>query len=151
MVYKSPTQPYCRVCGKAIAKYTRHVWVKPEASRSHGGTFGETMYFTPEDYPLSKADCQRLTNLQVISVNYQTLYKEKPDGSWLYEDGERVVDRKVIYYFGTWDGESYRDEFFCNGDHAKQFAYMAARTYPLLRSTTAADAERMRKATGKAA
>jgi hypothetical protein len=52
--------------------------------------------------PQTKAEAQKLTNLKVISVRRCS-------------EGIDMV--------GVWDGESYVDEFFCNGKHALNYAY----------------------------
>ena len=36
MAFKSPTQPYCRMCGKAIAKRTGTVWLEKPGSSMIG-------------------------------------------------------------------------------------------------------------------
>lgn len=57
--------------------------------------------------PVDKAECQRLTNDRITSVR-------------------RSADGSAISKFTTWDGETYVDRFFCNGDHARSFAYVMA-------------------------
>jgi hypothetical protein len=123
MVYKAETQPYCRVCGKAIAKHVVTVWIeKADADRTHHRDSWYSRHAYADNIK-SKADCQRLTNHKVVSVHY-----------W----------KEDVRRFGEWDGESYVDEYFCNGAHARDFAYMAAREYPGLRTQDAANAEKAR-------
>jgi len=69
-----------------------------------------------ETAPKTMADCQKLTNETVVSVEYQY----ETDSNY-----ERT-GRRVVHSYSTWDGESYKDEFFCNGEHAKYFGYAAA-------------------------
>ena len=103
MSYRSTTQPLCRYCGKAIAKYTT------------------THFIDRKDQQLtSKADCQKLTNEKVVSVRYGPRYQ--PDSHLL-----DYQHQDIVWAYSTWDGESYADEFFCNGTHAKDFGYAAAR------------------------
>lgn len=59
--------------------------------------------------PKTKAEAQRLINGAIVSVS-------------------RSVDRTELWKATSWDGESWLDEFFCNNDHARQFAYAAARS-----------------------
>ena len=99
MSYRSKQPPHCRYCGKPIPKYTN------------------THFFswTDDAAPLSLADCQQLTNQQVVSVRYGPSYRNG-----------QCTGRQIRVY-STWDGESYRDQFFCNDNHAKLFGYAAAR------------------------
>lgn len=101
------TQPLCRYCGKPIRKSTRHNYVV-RARQPHMTDNAFARYVVCDELPQTKAECQKLVNEQVVSVkrHYQ-------------------VD-KGIASFGTWDGESYVDKFFCNGDHARKFAYKCA-------------------------
>ena len=99
MTFKSPTQPLCRYCAKPIPKATTFVWF------GQGERQGQQ--------PTSKAGAQRLVNEQVISVSWHR-YLNNPE-------------RDHIASVGAWDGESYRDEFFCTQAHAVAFAYAAVR------------------------
>jgi hypothetical protein len=110
MTYKSPKQPHCLWCGTRIAKATtRHNVVTPAMWRQ---SFREAYASMPKTI----ADCHKLTNEKVVSVDYQ------------YEQDYNFerTGRRVVHSYSTWDGESYQDEFFCNGDHARQFGYAAA-------------------------
>lgn len=110
MAHKGVTRPHCRFCGKAIAKYTVNNWVEPEPRDTHRPN-NWTRYVYHHGTPLtSKADCQRHSNNPVVSVQYN--------------------DSNNVRSFSTWDGETYRDPYFCSGKCAQQFAYMMARTYP---------------------
>ena len=102
-MFKSKTQPLCRWCGKAIAKRTDYHYVS--------GQIGSGVNFNK---PVVREDIR--TNQQITSIKY------------CYETDRNYerTGRRTIYAYNTWDGESYVDEFFCNGDHAKTFGYAAA-------------------------
>jgi hypothetical protein len=104
MAVKLKKQPHCRWCGKAIAKHTESHFIK---------NWGVSAFTTNQ--LVTREDCTMLTNLLVLSVKYH------------YEtiDGERTGRRTVMSY-NTWDGESYVDEYFCSGEHAKSMGYAAA-------------------------
>ncbi len=102
-MFKSQTQPLCRWCGKRIAKRTNHRPV---------GRIGTYDF----DRPTTVEDCKKLTNEQIVSVKYH------------YETDTNYdrTGRRTIYSYNTWDGQSYADEYFCNGEHARWFGYAAA-------------------------
>lgn len=106
-------QPYCRWCGKPIAKLTHSVWVREESvgEPRHGH-----IYTGKGKRLRSKQECQAFTNQIVISVKY-TEEREGYDGP--------VIGR-YVYSFNVWDGETYTDRYFCNGEHAKAMGYAAA-------------------------
>jgi hypothetical protein len=108
--FKSTVQPLCLWCHKPIPKdTTRHNVVEPAMwSQSFKDRF--------ETAPKTMADCQKLTNEKVVSVDYQ----------YETDDNYDRTGRRVIHHYWTWDGETYKDQFFCNGDHAKNFGYAAA-------------------------
>lgn len=105
MSVKLKKQPYCRWCGKPIAKRTTNhcLW-----------KFG-----TGVDYnnPVTLDDCRKKTNEQVVSVKY-SYYTD--------EEGNTSKTMRSVYSYNTWDGESYVDEYFCNGQHARNLGYAAA-------------------------
>lgn len=107
MIYKSETQPLCRYCAKAISKRTETVFF--------GRNVGGTMLDARLEQPQSRAEAQAVLNQQVVSVHWR---ESVVDGAWK----RAFIDRVSI-----WDGESYDDEFFCSGSHARQFGYAAAR------------------------
>lgn len=119
MTYKSAIRPLCRYCGKGIAKKTtRHC-------------FGQATHNAPTRYwvnhtetPANKAEAQRYLNEAIVSVRggYGGLH------------------------CGTWDGESWEDEFFCTGECAKGFGYFAMR-HPAAQTKAYADAVRKQRAT----
>jgi hypothetical protein len=106
MSVKLKRQPLCRYCGKAIAKWTDQHRV--------GGVLVPKAAF---DNPTTIEDCRKMTNETVVSVKYH--YETDIN----YEK----TGRRTVYTYNTWDGESYVDEYFCNGDHAKSMGYAAAR------------------------
>lgn len=120
--------PLCRYCGKAIAKKTQDVYVHHSSLRGSKYHRDESWcshaYF--DDMPRSKADIERQENRQVVSLRYDDSYHIRQDPeldiTTRAPDPGRVVDR-----YSVWDGESYVDEYFCNGDHARRFGYVMAR------------------------
>jgi hypothetical protein len=108
VAYRSATRPHCMQCGKAIAKFTDTVWVRsyPEARAP-----GLSRHILGPVY--SKAECQARVNEEVVSVSY-----------WVHAEGE---ERRHITHFSIWDGESWKDPFFCNGTCCQQYAYRMAR------------------------
>jgi hypothetical protein len=117
MAFKSPTQPLCRYCGQGIRKHTERHYVRTEKDR--GGMPRDTKV-VPERIR-SKAECQKLTNEQVVSVQYS---EDREYNPYSYES---AVKDRYVSSFTTWDGESWEDEFFCNGQHAAYFGYASAR------------------------
>lgn len=111
MPYQSKEQPYCRMCGKPIKKHVRTVWVESTTADRQYHRSSEFSRHAYADDVRTKADCQRLTNGHVVSVNRS----HKPE---------------FIRRFGEWDGESYLDKHFCGGPCTTSFAYMMARDYP---------------------
>jgi hypothetical protein len=111
MRHRSNSQPYCINCGDRIRKYT---------TAHHFSTLGmkdtEFSKTHPLPNPKTKAECQRLTNQQVVSLRY----------SQNYDDG-KPVGKRWVYSFTSWDGETYEDAFFCSGTCATDFAYACAR------------------------
>lgn len=105
-MFNSDTQPLCRYCGKGIAKHIRFVWIEHEAKPHHKANTHWRHVVAPEGLR-TKADCQPHTNGTVVSV-------------------QRAMNPEFIRSFGEWDGQSWKDQFFCNGSHAQRFAYFAA-------------------------
>jgi hypothetical protein len=108
-------QPLCRFCGGKIRKRVRTVWLyTPSQAKGRSLTADDySRHVVVDELPRSKQDCMRLTNQAIVSVSR----------GWADTDG-------YITRFNEWDGESYVDPFFCNGDHARKFAYAAARAKP---------------------
>lgn len=108
-----PLPPLCRWCGKAIPKKTRTLHFEATEHPSHKSV-AEWADYSYGPRPATKAEAQTRTNALVVSV-------------------QRVgygTDATLIRSVGTWDGESYRDPYFCNGDHARSFGYMMAKEHP---------------------
>ena len=105
MAFKSRTPPLCHCCGKPIPKQNDWHFVSNTGEISHGYNIAGPLY--------SKADCQRKTNHRVISLSYRTPFTTK-------------AEQRSVASFTTWDGESYKDEFFCSGPCIERFAYLMA-------------------------
>jgi hypothetical protein len=110
-------QPLCRYCGKAIRKKTETI--------RFGCADGDAARFAHmrTERPRDKAEAQRYGNGQVVSVRYsETACITVPGG------GSHKVTRvpRYVEEASYWDGESYVDWAFCNGDHARRFGYSAA-------------------------
>lgn len=116
MAFKFQTQPLCRYCGRPIAKYTERFRFGPD-HRSIGDDARTDIK------PRSKVEAQRHINGQIVSVHWTMKRKSNDWRDVDYDEQERAYISAVT----AWDGESYVDPFFCNGDHAKRFAYAAAR------------------------
>lgn len=118
MTFRSKTQPFCRWCGKKIAKYTV----------SHRTP--KTSYKFDENELVTLADVRKLTNEQIVSVKYhyeEEHYEDLTPGELYAKKWKRHANgRRSVYIYSTWDGETYVDEFFCNGEHARDFGYAAA-------------------------
>jgi hypothetical protein len=117
--YKFQRQPLCRFCGGPIPKATVRVEIKKERTEYDKPSENWQYAYHHGRAPTSKAAAQTLVNQQVVGVSYRKLRDRK---------GE-VIGREIDHVT-TWDGESYVDPFFCNGNHAKDFAYMMARSFP---------------------
>jgi len=123
-------RPLCRYCGKPIPKRTTTLRFVDEL-KSHMTNDQFTIYVVGT--PQTKAEAQRLTNLEVVSV-------QRGCNPW-----GKDSQLEYITSVGVWDGERYADPYFCNGQHAKDFAYMIAKARPTLGSETWASAiERQR-------
>lgn len=96
--------PLCRQCAKSIPKATTRVWleIKPGDYRNTS----LSRHIVVDRYPTTIEECRRLTNLKVVAV------RKRGDGT--------------IQSFFEWDGLSYVGRFFCSGDHARLFGYLAA-------------------------
>jgi hypothetical protein len=109
MTWKNPEgqpPPLCRYCGKAIRKRTSS-WHFGASIESRAEWFNRIPI-----KPLDLAEARRqVGNLQVVSVRWT-----RPEGAAAW------IDKAT-----AWDGESYEDGFFCNGEHARFFGYAAAR------------------------
>lgn len=105
-------QPLCRYCGKAIRKRTRSVLFNRPDNR------GANPYtICRPEKPKSRKEAQGLFNETIVSLRWTR-------GE---EYGAKQAGFDYISTCSIWDGESYEDEFFCNGEHARMFGYAAAR------------------------
>jgi hypothetical protein len=111
--------PLCRYCGGKIRKRVTSVeFVLSGQAKGKSLTpwaangFTHRRFVVVDQYPRDRAACKPFTNGQVVSVKKN------------YRDAGNTIAE-----FGEWDGESYVDRFFCNGDHARKFAYAVAHAY----------------------
>jgi hypothetical protein len=122
LTYKSTTQPLCRCCGKPIGKHT--------TTQYFGGSGAVNKI---AEYPRDKAEAQRLVNQQIVSLRYHRASEGyRPQGA---------PDHDYVWWVGLWDGEGYRDEFFCSDPCAVRFAYAFARAGYACRAFTDAKAK----------
>ena len=107
--------PRCLNCGDPLRKQTRTVSVeRHDSSVPWRPTDDFSRTIRPEVHLLNKADCQRNSNMEVLSVNYWPATTP---------EGKRVMS------FTEWDGQSYVTTagYFCNGPCAQSFARHAAK------------------------
>lgn len=97
--FKSPTQPLCLNCGKKIAKATQSTWLGHKQSK-----------------PLTEVKAS--TNQQLVSWRFAKKYD--------YATDTTTISKTEVDKYSTWDGESYVDEFFCNGTCRTEWAYAMA-------------------------
>lgn len=136
-MHKSPAQPLCRYCGAMIRKHSIIVHIKTEPSDYHRAHEGWSRYIYRAEPIKSMAECRALTNHQVLTVKWDR------DNGTSANDYKRQPENDQIASFTEWDGESYVDLFFCNGDHAKRFAYVMAKAGH--QTQASADANRAQK------
>lgn len=124
MLFKSHIQPLCRSCGKPIPKHTRHFRVTTKLTdlekdqNNRGDDEYRLRILQVDAFPTNKKELQKLTNAKVVSVGYTRIKDHWDDEHW---------KEQYISEFTTWDGESYRDAYFCNSTRcAVKFAYMTA-------------------------
>jgi hypothetical protein len=134
-MFKSNKQPLCRACGKPIAKYTTTAYVVPELDERYHRNNSYSRYIYANPPLVSKADCQRVSNQQVMSIKYTI----DTDAHF-----EPIPGSRHVHLFTEWDGESYTDEFFCSGACAQDFGRMAARSGKI-QSVAYVDAIKRRK------
>ena len=108
-------QPLCRSCGKPIAKNTHRVWLDTK------GEYGNTKV---DALPRTVKDCRKLANGEILHIWRNT--PERGGG---------------IYSFSWWDGETYKDQFFCTQQCAVKLAYACARGGQVLPAYNEANAK----------
>lgn len=108
MTFKSETQPLCRYCGGKIKKVTQTRFLfQSEWQARIDPDFVPRKFNRAEAeciYPKTREEAQRLFNHPIVHVTYA-------------HPKERGIEKVSV-----WDGESYEDEFFCSGTHARWFA-----------------------------
>jgi hypothetical protein len=106
--------PLCRYCAEPIAKRTIKVHVVAARTGFNKDSAFWRYVEVGGNFPLNWAECEKLTNQQVIAVRYA-------------DSGGATARPHVIDWFTEWDGQSYVDPYFCNGDHAQLFGRALAR------------------------
>lgn len=117
MSFKSATQPLCRFCGKPIRKRTDWVrfGVAPVELENGRGRV---------ERPATRAEAQRFVNGKITASRFATAARiDAPDG----RATRMIAVDRYVREVSVWDGETYEDEFFCTGEHAKLFGYASAR------------------------
>lgn len=116
--------PLCRYCGEAIPKHTTSVYFRHESFRESRISARGVAYFADGCEPKSKEDAQRLVNMEVIAVRYINGLSK-----YFTERGAsmQVSEVRHVNYATVWDGETYADQYFCSGDHARQFGILMAK------------------------
>jgi predicted component of type VI protein secretion system len=109
MRFTAPFQPTCLGCRRKIPKHCDNVYLSKDAEYHN------------------KSEVERATNQRVVSIRYSDDWHHVEDDN--ASSGSRLVRKtgKLVSSYSTWDGESYVDEFFCNGTCMRRFAYAAAR------------------------
>jgi hypothetical protein len=113
MFFKSSIQPLCRFCGKPIPKRTERVYfgcAPNEVERGRGR--GEQ--------PANKTRRSATSTARSSRSSIPTPLIDAGDTSIRTVDVPRYVRSA-----GVWDRETYIDEFFCKGEHAKDLALPA--------------------------
>lgn len=103
------SRPHCIVCGRQIKKKFGHISFMPATAngRENGDRSDGNIYLDPELRPRNKAECQRYTNHDILTVTM--------DHTGQY-----------VHSFKWWEGE-YEDEFFDTGACARKQGYASAR------------------------
>lgn len=124
MTFTSPTQPYCRCCGKPVKKRTVLVYFGARGPDSHSARY------MPDARPTTKAEAARLVNGHIVHVRHY---------------GEHANEGGRLYSASVWDGETYEAEHFCTLVCAAEFGRMCATHYPAIETQSAAEARRARE------
>jgi len=98
--------PLCRYCGKPIGKRSRMIMFVLDATPwKNRAEDGSPTIVEVAKLPANLAEVRRLCTDEVLTVVYSG-------------DGVRTAF--------VWDRISYKDLYFCRGDHAKRFGYSCA-------------------------
>lgn len=119
--------PRCRYCGALIRKRTDTVTFMHSSREGwRSPSYGKVAFCdTP---PRNMAEAQRLAgNARVVAVQYSENWDVAVPGAERRVQAASPPVGRHVMSVSVWDGESYRDRFFCNGDHARKFAYALAR------------------------
>lgn len=109
MTFKSTRAPLCRYCGKTINKSLEYVRFGP-----HMRTTGDTRL--RDVRPLSLEEARRHVNGLIASVSWHV-----PKKMERYGPAVLTGEPKWIQDVGVWDGESYRDGYFCKNACAEMY------------------------------
>ena len=110
-----PISPRCLNCAKLLRKKTNIVIVSDTKNGVNSNRAYSAHRIVRSDTPLiNRADCQRHTNMKVVSVSYWPVASKKG---------------RVVSSFGEWDGKSYLvvAGYFCTGTCAQVFGQVAAK------------------------
>lgn len=123
-------RPLCRYCGKPIAKRTDYVYFGCAPHEAENDPSRRV------EQPHTRAEAQRLVNMEIIAVRWGTTARETGGTDMTVIMGTQIGSgrpmsrtKKVprfIERVSVWDGESYADQFFCGTDHAARFGYACA-------------------------
>lgn len=131
-MFKARIQPLCRACGGPIPKVTRSVYIESKPlSEYHIKSNKEALtnsfssrYIHATDVK-TKEQCQKLTNCVVMAVRFNK------ENAWSLSKEPYV---RQVYYFTEWDGETYKDEYFCKDPCAVKLAYAAVANGTVLKA-----------------
>ncbi len=116
MIFKSDKPVYCRSCGNPVSKVTRSVFVFPKNAESDRlSTIARYHYGVLR----TKPECQ-----QVIDA-FERLPGVRPEKVVSVSKGARDG---TIDAFTTWDGVTYKHQYFCTNNCAITMGVAAART-----------------------
>jgi hypothetical protein len=96
------------------------------ASATASGMSGDDKF--KDVFPRSKAEAQRYINNGTIVFTKWMLKDSRPEAEQSLSNRRDFLVKDFIREVSVWDGESYRDGFFCNNDHAMEYAYTMVRS-----------------------
>jgi hypothetical protein len=79
-------------------------------------------------FPKTKDEAQRYINDGKIVFTKYMLKDSRPEGEQSLSNRRDFLVKDYIREVSIWDGESYRDGFFCNNEHAMEYAYTMVRS-----------------------